>query len=133
MRISESYPSKYLKAADLDGQDRTVTISSCVKELIGQGVDQEPKPVVYFNGGKKGLILNVTNARAIAEDYGDDTETWPGREIVLLVREVDFKGKLTPAIRVRVPAAAPQPTVQHAPAAPAPQPDAAPLNDEIPW
>ena len=26
MRISEAYPSKYLKAADLDGQDRTVSI-----------------------------------------------------------------------------------------------------------
>ena len=26
MRISEAYPSKYLKAADLAGQDRTVSI-----------------------------------------------------------------------------------------------------------
>ncbi len=132
MRISEAYPSKYLKAADLAGQDRTVTIRACVQEELGQGSEMEVKPVLYFDGGQKGLVLNKTNATAIADNYGDDTESWPGRSIVLLVREVDYKGKLTPAIRVRAQVT-PQPTVQHAPAPPAPAPDTAPLNDEIPW
>ncbi len=130
MRISEAYPSKYLKAADLAGQDRTVTIRACVQEELGQGSEMEVKPVLYFDGGQKGLVLNKTNAQAIAEDYGDDTETWVGREIVLLVREVDFKGKLTPAIRVRVQT---PPRPQRATAPSAPEPDVAPLNDEIPW
>ncbi len=132
MRISEAYPSKYLKAADLDGQDRTVSIRACIQEELGQGSEMEVKPVLYFDGGPKGLVLNKTNAQAIAEDYGDDTEAWAGREIVLFIQKVTFQGKLTPAIRVRVQAA-PQPVVQRAPAPPAPEPDAAPLNDEIPW
>ncbi len=133
MRISEAYPSKFLKAADLGGQDRTVKIRACVEEELGQGSEKETKPVLYFDGGKKGLVLNKTNATAIAEDYGDDTEAWTGREIVLFIQKVTFQGKLTPAIRVRVQSSAPQPTVQHASVAPAPEPDAAPLNDEIPW
>ncbi len=133
MRISEAYPSKYLKAADLDGQDRTVSIRACVQEELGQGSEMEVKPVLYFDGGQKGLVLNKTNAQAIAEDYGDDTEAWAGREIVLFIQKVTFQGKLTPAIRVRVQNNAPQPVVQRAPAPPAPEPDAAPLNDEIPW
>ncbi len=132
MRISEAYPSKYLKAADLGGQDRTVSIRACVQEELGQGSEMEVKPVLYFNGGQKGLVLNITNAQAIAEDYGDDTEAWAGQEIVLFIQKVTFQGKLTPAIRVRVQAT-PQPVVQRAPAPPAPEPDAAPLNDEIPW
>ncbi len=94
----------------------------------------EVKPVLHFNGRKKGLVLNKTNAQVVVEAYGDDTETWKGRDIVLFVDpNVMFQGKVTPAIRVRVPKAAPQPVVQHAPAPPAPEPDAAPLNDEIPW
>jgi len=79
-----------------------------------------------------GLVLNKTNATAIAEDYGDDTEAWVGRGVELFVQKVAFQGKLMPAIRVRTQAT-PQPVVQHAPAPPAPEPDAAPLNDDIPW
>jgi len=132
MRISEAYPSKYLKAADLDGQDRAVSIRACIQEELGQGAEMETKPVLYFNAGQKGLVLNKTNATAIAEDYGDDTEAWVGREIALFIQKVSFQGKLMPAIRVRTQAT-PQPVVQRAPAPPAPETDAAPLNDEIPW
>ena len=132
MRISEAYPSKYLKAADLDGQDRAVSIRACIQEELGQGVEMETKPVLYFDGGQKGLVLNKTNAQAIADDYGDDTEAWAGREIVLFIQKVTFQGKLMPAIRVRTQAT-PQPAVQHAPAPPAPETDGAPLNDSIPW
>ena len=136
MRISETFPSKYLKAADLAGQDRAVKIRACVQEELGQGSEKENKPVLYFDGGQKGLVLNKTNATAIAEDYGDDTEAWTGREVVLFVQKVTFQGNLTPAIRVRIQSA-PQPAVPAAPdtatsIAPA-TPDAAPLNDEIPW
>ncbi len=132
MRISKAYPSKYLKAADLDGQDRTVSIRACVQEELGQGAEMEVKPVLYFDGGQKGLVLNKTNAQAIADDYGDDTEAWTGRDIVLFIQKVTSQGKLTPAIRVRVQAA-PQPAVQRAPVPPTPETDAAPLNDSIPW
>ncbi len=133
MKISEAYPSKYLKAADLDGQDRTVSIRACVQEELGQGSEMEVKPVLYFDGGQKGLVLNKTNATAIAEDYGDDTEAWIGRDIVLFAREVDFKGKPTLSIRVRVQNAQ-QAVVPPRPTATTPAAsDAAPLNDEIPW
>ena len=133
MKISETYASKYLKAVDLGGQDRTVKIRACVQEEMGQGSEKENKPVLYFDGGQKGLVLNKTNATAIAEDYGDDTEAWTGREVVLFVQKVTFQGSLTPAIRVRVQNT-PQPAVPPRPAPGAPAaPDAAPLNDEIPW
>ena len=134
MRISESYPSKYVRAADLGGQDSIVKIRACVEEELGQGAEKVVKPVLYFAGREKGLVLNKTNATAIAEDYGDDTEAWTGRDIVLFVQKVAFQGKLTPAIRVRVQNAQ-QPVVPDAPAptAPAAATDAAPLNDEIPW
>ena len=132
MKISEIYSSKYLKAGDLGGKERAVKISGCFNEELGQGNDKKTKPVLYFEGRKKGLVCNKTNAVVIAESYGDDTEAWVGRDIVIFALPVDFQGKTVEGIRVRVPAT-PQPTVQHAPVAPAPVPDAAPLDDEIPW
>ncbi len=136
MKISETYPSKYLKATDLGGQDRTVTISACVQDELGQGSEKEIKPILHFQGREKGLVLNKTNATTIAEVYGDDTESWIGRAIVLFAMTVPFQGKLVPSIRVRIQSA-PQPAVPAAPdtatSIAVATPDAAPLNDEIPW
>ncbi len=133
MKISEIYSSKYLKAGDLGGKERAVKISGCFNEELGQGNDKKTKPVLYFEGHKKGLVCNKTNAVVIAESYSDDTEAWAGRDIVIFARPVDYQGKTVEGIRVRIPTAPPQPTVQHAPVAPAPVTDTAPLDDEIPW
>ena len=79
MRISEAYPSKYFKAADLGGKERTVKISGCFNEELGQGSDKKTRPVLYFEGHKKGLVINKTNSIAISEIYGDETEAWVGK------------------------------------------------------
>lgn len=123
MRVSEAFPSTYLKAADLQGRTAVVMIDHCDIEDVGSG---DRKPVLYFQGKEKGLVLNKTNANNIALLYGDDMEEWSGRQIELFEAMVDFQGKTVPAIRVRPPRrnAAPKPP----PAAPAQD-----LDDEIPF
>ncbi len=65
MKISKAFPSKYLKTSDLpEGQDVRVVIDDVRLELMEQ--TGEEKPVVYFRGKDAGLVLNVTNANAIA-------------------------------------------------------------------
>src|SRR5262249_45901746 len=97
--IHALFPSNFLKAADLKGQRRTVTITKITREEIGKG--KERKAVVYFAEAKKGLVLNKTNAVKIAKVTGfDDYTQWPGKKIALVATEVEFKGDLTPAIRV---------------------------------
>ncbi len=76
---------------------------------------------------------NVTNAKAIAKTYGDDTSNWTGKPIEIYPTQVEFKGDLVDGIRVRVAdvepsAAAPEQPVAEA----APMADAE-LDDEIPW
>jgi hypothetical protein len=100
MRISSAFPSKYLKAADLDGRTVTVTMDRVVMEDIGAG-NGDQKPVLYFQGTNKGLVLNVTNGNIIAEKFGDETNSWKGEKIILYEAMVEFKGKMGPAIRVR--------------------------------
>lgn len=100
MKISNAFPSKFLKAGNLQDRNVTVTMSHVVIEDVGDG---ERKPVLYFQGKNKGLVLNKTNSGTIAAVYGDDTEAWNGKLIVLYPAMVDFRGDSVEAIRVRTP------------------------------
>ena len=72
-------------------------IHSCAQEVVGE----DTALVCYFQGAKKGLVLNKTNANTIAELYGPQTENWHGRVITLFPTQVDYQGRQVPAIRVR--------------------------------
>ena len=101
MRMSEEFPSKYLKASDLQGREVKVIMSNCEREKIGD----DTKPVLYFKGKEKGIVLNKTNAGTIVDAYGDDTQDWYDQELILFSVMVDFQGKVGPAIRCRIPTA----------------------------
>lgn len=109
MKISSAFPSKYLRAQDLQGKSIAVTIERVAVEDCGEG---EEKPVVYFKGKTKGLVLNKTNANRISAMLGDETDDWAGHEITLLSTEAEFRGRSVPAIRVSMveaPARQPEP------------------------
>ena len=145
MRISVAFPSKYLKAADLQGQRVRVRVSHIDMEAMQAGEDD--KPVVYFVGKVKGLVLNRTNADAIAIVHGDETDNWHGHEIELFETTVSYQGRSMPGIRVHVPRAPQQRAAPIAPVQVAPpsrlngmppgQPAAVPvgtvIDDEIPF
>lgn len=71
-------------------------------EVIGSGHDAEEKPVLYFNGKEKGLVLNKTNAQTIASLHSPETDNWPGRSISIFPTQVDFQGRQVEAIRVKL-------------------------------
>ena len=99
MRMSEAFPSKWLKAADFKGRGVIATIDDVEMEKVGD----DSKPIVYFRGKEKGLCLNKTNASVIVEDYGDDTRLWKGKPIEMFPDKTSFQGKMVACIRVRVP------------------------------
>jgi arabinogalactan endo-1,4-beta-galactosidase len=100
MKMSSAFPSTYLKCSDL--QERNVKVIMDRVEFEEIGGDQ--KPVLYFEGKEKGLVLNKTNSNNITAAYGDETDDWQGREIILYPAMTDFQGKTVPCIRVRSPA-----------------------------
>ena len=101
MRIGTAFPSKWLKAADLNGRKVNCIIDSVGFENIG---GDEDKLVVFFKGAQKGLVLNVTNANMITEICGsDETDDWMGKQIALFPTRVDFQGRRVDAIRVDYP------------------------------
>jgi hypothetical protein len=97
MDISTVFGGDSLKAADLQGNEPTVVIS----HVQAKEFDDGNKLVVSFEGKKKSLVCNKTNANRIAFMYGTETNGWIGKKITLYEEMVDFQGKLTPAIRVR--------------------------------
>ena len=102
--IDEFFPSKYLKASDLQGRDVRVTIASLNPEQFENDGKTETKLVVYFLNKEKGVVLNKTNAGTISTAYGYDYTTWPGNQITLYMAMVDAWGETREAIRVRVTA-----------------------------
>lgn len=116
MKGSEFFPSKYLKAEEIvDLAPLTVTVKSVVAEILSsRDKGDESKPVIYFTDlpapldGGKGIILNKTNWYTIASLYGDDSDAWTDKQIVLVVVDVDAFGDVVSAIRVKkvVPKAA---------------------------
>lgn len=118
MNLNQLYPSNYLKAEDLQGREVTVTIDRVVVEKLGQ----DDKPIMYFQGKQKGVVLNKTNATNIGSVYGGETTAWTGKKVTLFPAWVDFQGKSVQAIRIR-PA-----FDQQAQQQPVPQPVAAPVS-----
>ena len=98
LRISAAFPSDYLKAADLMGRAVTVIMSHVDMATIGDG----HKPILYFQGKEKGMVLNKTNAKKISEMFGDNTDDWTGGEIILYEAMVEFQGNTVPGLRVRL-------------------------------
>jgi hypothetical protein len=109
--------SKYFKAADL-AAEKKLRIKNVTEEQIGTDKDKEHKLVVWFTNDKHGLVFNRINNRTIRSAFGDAVDGWTGKIIVVFPTMAEFRGKMGPALRVRIPPPK-QPTT--APAAP-PQP-----------
>ena len=102
MKSSDVFPSKYLKAADLD-EDVELTIRSVVLEELKSEDGSEQKPICYFEEGERGLLLNKTNWNALAQQFGDESDAWAGKTVTLTVMDVQFKDKMVPALRIKIP------------------------------
>jgi len=135
MHMDAAFPSKYLRASDLQGKTANVIIDRYTFEEIGG----DRKLVIYFRGKEKGLATNKTNAQSIAVVYGPEMDDWIGGEAQLYPAMVDYQGKQMEAIRVRIPPRKPNANATIAPNARARAPAPAPagsddgFDDEIPF
>jgi hypothetical protein len=127
MTRDEVFPSKYLKAGDLKGKPRIVTIDRASYETL-KGLDgkENQKIVLYFENVAKSLPLNATNFDAVCNATGFlDTEDWPGQQIELYPAKTTMGGKTVDCIRIRRPSASRQTAVSVS------QPLAADESEEI--
>lgn len=103
MKLNEMFPSNLLKAQDVTdaGGEMPVTISKIeLKEFDTDGGGKEKKPIIFFANDKQ-MVCNKTNGTTLGEMFGQETDDWIGKSITLIVQNVDFAGKSTPAIRIK--------------------------------
>jgi hypothetical protein len=58
---------------------------------------------VWFTNDPRGLILNKTNNRTLRGAFGDPVAGWKNKIVVLFSTTTDNRGKMVPALRVRIP------------------------------
>jgi hypothetical protein len=111
--FDELYGSKYLDAADLKGKEPRVVIRSVeTVELKDKAGLTKRKYVLSFEGAGKSLVVNKTNAQALAGALGKNTDKWIGQFIQLYAADTQFG----PGVRVRpVQRAVAKPSTQSAP------------------
>jgi len=119
MDVRLLFPSEYVAASDLiEAQRKTgrngvaLTISSVAVESLKTNRGSEKKPIVHFkemlarhaagNGPEKKLVLNKTNAKAIAKMYGFETSAWAGKKIILFPTQCEAFGETVDCVRVMV-------------------------------
>jgi len=81
-------------------------------------------------------VLNKTNIRVLAGAFGDNTDGWVNKTVVVYPTTTEMAGKTVPCLRIRIPAPkqiAAKPGTKVSELGPKPQPTLTEeMNDEIP-
>jgi hypothetical protein len=99
MDYEKLFPGRFIKAADLDNRDVHLEI----KAVRSEEIDGKAKAILGFQGTKKEMVMNRTNAEAIKLMFGRETDVWIGRTVTFYPATIadPFNGGTTSAIRVR--------------------------------
>jgi hypothetical protein len=96
-----NYIGSYELMTGGDPVEMQVTIQNATKEMVQNGDKKEEAMVVYLKG-QKPMIVNSTNAKAIASATGSPyVEDWAGKRITLYVAKIKAFGETVDALRVR--------------------------------
>jgi len=101
MHVDLMFPSKYLKAVDFPGPV-VLTIAAVIKDKVQlTNGSKEDKYIVTFEGTEKALVLNKTNAKAIAKKLDEPKAiNWAGQKITLKPSKCEAFGEIVACIRV---------------------------------
>lgn len=106
MRRENVFPSTYYNSKVLLSSGPVLlTIDFAAIEPVGQGADKQDKLVLHFKEpNSRLLVVTPTKYDAISLIAGsDDTDGWPGTQMVLEAGKVPFQGKLVDSIGIRAP------------------------------
>lgn len=104
MKTEDVFPSRFVSAEELTN-DKIVTIERVVMEEVfdAEKNTKTMKPICYFKGATKGMLLNKTNWKKIARKYGHESNDWTGCKVQLTTVEVLAFGDIVRAIRIKIP------------------------------
>ena len=141
--FDDLYGTRYLSASEVR-KPVSATIERIDEEDFARpGEAPRVKKVLYVRGGKKGIVLNKTNANNLASAFGRTFAAWIGQRMIIRAEPTMFAGKPTMGLRLYSADGVAQPQSsqqqpQPQPQQPQQQPPSKALppnefNDEIPW
>jgi len=101
MKISQTFKSQYFRASDFGDEERALVIADVRTEEVGK--DREIKPVMRFEDEEQGFVVNRSNGRVMATAWGDETDSWKGKTVILYTTLVSTPNGTGQGIRVRIP------------------------------
>lgn len=117
-----SVASEWLSGIDLGGRTIAVEITGVEEVTVPEPRTGKAirKVAVAFRGARKRLLLNATNAKALAKLFGVETDAWAGKRVMLAPETVRAFGGDHCVVRVTgaapVKMAQPEPASQPEPA-----------------
>ncbi len=101
--ISKEYPSRFLRGEEVFGKAVNLKIKVIKKEKVFSMTTKKNEEVlvIYFEGKDRGVCLKKTRANDIKAIYGDNTDGWAGKDIVMYTEKKEAFGKVLNVIRFR--------------------------------
>lgn len=103
LKVSETYPSQYLTAADLHGKRLRVSIASVEEVEVPDFNDKSitrRRILVGFKGANKKMLVGARNANILADAISDDCDQWVGQTIELFAQRESVAGVLKDVLKV---------------------------------
>lgn len=94
--LDAAFPSRYLRSPDVEGKHFTATVKSVEYEKMADGKE---KPVAYFKGMRKGVVLNKTKASFLAHAAKSrNFDDWVGIDVDICGGTTQLRGETVSCI-----------------------------------
>lgn len=81
--FDDLYPSRFIKAGNLDGRKVTLTIKDYDREMLEGEDGAKSKAIISFVETDRQLVACKTNGLCMKRMFGDDLKAWVGKKVIL--------------------------------------------------
>jgi hypothetical protein len=101
-RIREELGGGLFKVADFESGPQTFTISHLLEavRMFKKNVD-----LLCFRETERQFQINLSNAKWLIDNLGDDPEMWAGKCVTLYLASFEYEGETKQGIRLKLPGA----------------------------
>lgn len=101
MNVSQYIGGEFLKAENIPAEGIRAVIVDVRAERISE--ETRKKVVLYFSGVDKALPLNNTNLTLMISRYGEESDAWIGKKILIYRdEEIMYGGKRVGGVRIKL-------------------------------
>lgn len=101
MKATRFKTALYLSAKDsLEFNNKGFIINAVFQAQIGSADNMQEKLCLRLNGIDKPIALNQTNLTILIDKYGDDTDLWVNKKVILHVVKVSFNGQIVDGLQL---------------------------------